>query len=601
MKRKISKAIPALFLALLIAILTSFAVFAENDNTVINPANEFTVEAGLPGGSIGNSSVMWSFDSGRLLISGCGSCDAFSSKDDQPWAEIREQITEVSFESIETLTVENLEYWFEDCTSLSLITFCCRNTDELIIRPETLTISVPAETTVVFARQNTVHEIASCDREGDNRNVLLADAGGVTKSTYCYLSGCKCSNCSVYYSYTSANTTHHYCYAGCTECSLTYLHKYEPHSYDMYGVCINCGHYNSDYDTTVCYHGNTTKTWSGCNWTEYCSDCGKYINSGTTHGSYSYDAWQYDSSMRHRRYYYCNNCNEGSYEYGDHAQNTRYAEYSSTHHSKGTWCDICNSYIGSVSYENHNIHTGNWNQYSNTQHRRQKNCYVCGFSEYEYAGHNFNYGSWIKHSNTQHKRNVSCFCGYSATAYAPHNIESACVFHDESQHRVKTSCPDCSSEISSVLEDHIDGNHDGYCDGCSYLMTVFSVTIPANLSLVVSETGEVFSSDAAVIINNSTGTVAVTGLEVSSANGWMLVPYDADLASAKVDSRLIGFSLNGSATTENGTSEALSLNGGWTIESGGSLPLNYDAVVSAMSAPINEQVLTVVFVLSWAS
>jgi hypothetical protein len=46
---------------------------------------------------------------------------------------------------------------------------------------------------------------------------------------------------------------------------LTYLHKYEPHSYDMYGVCINCGHYNSDYDTTVCYHGNTTKTWSGCN------------------------------------------------------------------------------------------------------------------------------------------------------------------------------------------------------------------------------------------------------------------------------------------------------------------------------------------------
>ena len=132
-------------------------------------------------------------------------------------------------------------------------------------------------------------------------------------------------------------------------------------------------------------------------------------------------------------------------------------------------------------------------------------------------------------------------------------------------------------------------------------MTVFSVTIPANLSLVVSETGEVFSSDAAVIVNNSTGTVTVTGLEVSSANGWMLVPYDADLASAKVDSRLIGFSLNGSPTTENGTSEALSLNGGWTIESGGSLPLNYDAVVSAMSAPVNEQVLTVVFVLSWAS
>ena len=39
---------------------------------------------------------------------------------------------------------------------------------------------------------------------------------------------------------------------------------------------------------------------------------------------------------------------------------------------------------------------------------------------------------------------------------------------------------------------------------------------------------------------------------------------------------------------------------GWRIPGGEALPLHYDAVVSAASRPISEQVLTVIFVLEWA-
>ena len=131
-------------------------------------------------------------------------------------------------------------------------------------------------------------------------------------------------------------------------------------------------------------------------------------------------------------------------------------------------------------------------------------------------------------------------------------------------------------------------------------MSRFSVTLPASLSLTVSEHGEVYAATNAAIINNSTGTVEITGLNVSAANGWTLVPYASNMAAEKVDAKRIGFALNGAQSMNLGVSEALALTGAWTIASGSSLPLSYGAVVSAMSQPVSEQVLTVVFVLEWA-
>ena len=43
----------------------------------------------------------------------------FQSADDQPWAAVRDQITEVWFEDMETLTIPDLAYWFEGCVNLT--------------------------------------------------------------------------------------------------------------------------------------------------------------------------------------------------------------------------------------------------------------------------------------------------------------------------------------------------------------------------------------------------------------------------------------------------------------------------------------------------
>ena len=55
--------------------------------------------------------------------------------------------------------------------------------------------------------------------------------------------------------------------------------------------------------------------------------------------------------------------------------------------------------------------------------------------------------------------------------------------------------------------------------------------------------------------------------------------------------------IGGAQSVNHGDSEALSLTGDWSIASGGTLPLPYDANVSATSVGIDEQVLTVVFVV----
>ncbi|MBO4219862.1 MAG: hypothetical protein J5933_02940, partial [Clostridia bacterium] len=82
------------------------------------------------------------------------------------------------------------------------------------------------------------------------------------------------------------------------------------------------------------------------------------------------------------------------------------------------------------------------------------------------------------------------------------------------------------------------------------------------------------------------------------------VPFDRSMAREKVDSRLIGFKVNGAVTgdTGDGNTALLDLGGdGWDISGNAELPLTYDAVVSAVSAPLTEErVLTVCFTVGRA-
>ena len=306
------------------------------------------------------------------------------------------------------------------------------------------------------------------------------------------------------------------------------------------------------------------------------------------------------------------------------------------------YCSTCDSNVGSATYESHSFSYGSWQNYNGTQHRRTKTCRDCGYSSYDYANHSFSYGSWTNSSDTQHRRTKTCnTCGYSTYEYADHADTNG-----------DGLCDSCSKELTVYVDVTLDAcggvldddsvtvifgdtygelpepTREGYTfdgwytekDGGELveagtevsdktahtlyahwtLTKVFSVTVPAGLPLAVTEDGVVTSSTDAAIANNSTCDVKVTGISLRTENGWTLVPFEYNMAAAKVDSKLIGFAIGGAQSVDNGDSESLALTGDWSIGAGSTLPLDYDANVSATSVGIDEQVLTVVFVVEEA-
>jgi hypothetical protein len=710
-------------------------------------------------GYVKESSVEWSYDSstGRLIISGSGDCAEFTSADDQPWIAYRNHITEVWFYDMDALSISNIAYWFDGCSALTMAEIpyttpvigtrafadCSNLKTVLIYHDGGFSISAGAfvvndlmtlEVRYIPSSSATASVLSIYDWGADNRAVYYEDVYGLSLLATGTCSVCK-TTCSYTVDYEYWTEDVHCIRHWCSNCGYDQCGGVNAgsHTYSNSGTCTLCGYYNSAYDNSVCYHTSTYYSWSGCTYYEYCSNCGEYISSGTSHGStytewsgcdwyeycrdcdelldygtshgsYSYGAWEYYNSSRHRRYYSCDDCGEGSYSYGYHSTTTTYTQYSSTQHKYGKYCSTCGSYVGSTSYGDHTYTYGSWSNYSSTQHRRTKTCSLCGYSTYEYASHSLSYGSWTSNSSTQHKRTVSCSCGYSTTEYASHSLtygdwttcegtnysskhqrtvscscgystveyeDHSCYgvteweYYDTSYHKryescdcgynrylydyhsyttalesisdtehsVIKTCSDCGHSTTTTeahsftygdwsscsdtqhqrtvscscgysgteYGDHTDEDDDGYCDDCSYLMTRFSVTVPANLSLTVSKNGEVYSATSAEILNNSTGAVAVTSIVVSAENGWSLAPYSTNMANEKVDTKQIGFSINGAETISSGATETLNLTGNWTIAKSDSLALSYDAVVSAMSDPVSEQVLTIVFVVDWAA
>lgn len=454
------------------------------------------------------------------------------------------------------------------------------------------------------------------------------------------------------------SSSQHMITVSCRECGVQISSKFGNHSFNASGRCTYC-----DY---ACTHPSSSRSYTtGCDWVDKCTTCGVVVNSGTTHGPYSYGSWSYYSSSQHRRTKRCDYGDWSGYEYASHSTTTSYGQYSSTQHSVRSYCSECGSYIGSTSYSSHSFSYGSWTNYSSTQHRRTKTCSTCGYSEYEYKSHSLNYGSWSSTGSSQHKRTVSCSCGYSTTETAAHTLTrtawtsdgaaqhkrtascGTCGYsttetkshsltygkwaqHDATQHKRTRSCscgysgteyaahtmvPGLWASVSDTQHSrtnacecghtatetasHADSDGDGNCDSCQYLMTRFSVTVPTSLSLGMSQAGQIYAATTAQIVNNSTGAVTVTGVKFTTANGWTLVPYTTNMADAKVNSKRVGFTVNGEASTVTGSTEAKTT--AWQIAKGASLPLDYAAVVSATSKAVNEQVLTVVFVVGWAS
>ena len=330
-----------------------------------------------------------------------------------------------------------------------------------------------------------------------------------------------------------------------------------------------------------------------------CSVCNATLSSSYSAHTFTYGSWQSDSSAQHRRAKTCSACGYSEYEYAAHSltagawQTDEGANYSTRH--KRLLSRACG--YSRYEYAAHQCTSEEaWRDFDAERHTRHESC-LCGYERNLYTYHVF-LDTLTLFSDTEHTRTRTCECGRVVTAEEAHAFQyGAWQSVSDTEHRRAVSC-DCGYKGFAV-QAHLDGDSDGYCDDCGYLLTRFSVIVPAGMTLTVSKTGTVYAASNVRIVNRSTGAVSVSSVTLRTENGWTLVPFSTNMATEKVDSRKIGFSVNGAQSRTTGAEEALPLGGGWRIPDGEALPLHYDAVVSAASRPISEQVLTVIFVLEW--
>ena len=519
------KKFTALLLALCMVFSLSISAFAveDHEHTVYEsaPDEEIAVQSvsgeAATSGTIPGSSIKWSLDSkGWLTISGSGEAPVFTSADDQPWAAVREQITEVWFEDVETLSISDLAYWFEGCTNLTTAELplapvigkhafynCPKLSTLTMYYGETVLNSIGEdafwreadsgdtlyiayiigypEATVPFYtydwaasnRSNRYfYDLYGVYPNADTANTAVntASVSGIQKAPGISLTASTgivgtCPSCKQYsLQGTYVSTTHtsrgHAEYYECYKCHYTKnlgTYVYKDHGSGSYGswTCPDCGSHTWVLD----YENDATCTRNG--YREYSCDCGqsKRETIYATGHSYSYGSWEQYSASQHRREAYCRNCGDSDYEYASHSMSYgAWSNYSDSQHSRTASCRTCG--YSTTDYGNHSYATGAWSKYSDTQHRRSKTCSGCGASTYDYANHSYSYGSWVSDSETQHKRTKTCSaCGDSGYEYADHTDANG-----------DGKCDDCGATVSLTIKWDA-GTNGGTIDGKTSITT----------------------------------------------------------------------------------------------------------------------------------
>ena len=346
-------------------------------------------------GTIGQSDLTWTLRDGVLTIGGAGSVEPFTSRDDQPWAEVREDITQVWFEDMGAVSIPDLAYWFTDCVnlttaevpyttpvigtdafagcdSLETVLLYYGEDDLLTIAPGAFQVDEFDADAILTLASACVHEsLLAYPWTEDNRQAAIVDVYGISLASSVTCGGCNC-------------------WRGTTDCIV------DNPRYDGWDKYCGCPYDDEDGDDDggggdggggACYHTDTYTTWDDCNWYEYCRDCGDLVDSGITHSTYTYGEWEYYTESLHRRTKTCSRCGENQYEYENHVEATRYEKYNASQHTVTTYCSVCNSELDTGTRESHSFSYGSWVSYSGTQHRRTKSCPDCGYSSYDYGSH----------------------------------------------------------------------------------------------------------------------------------------------------------------------------------------------------------------------
>ena len=407
--------ITAILLALCMLLSLSISAFAADD--------------AIASGTIQDSKITWKLDDkGWLTISGSGEAPVFQSADDQPWVEYREQITEVWYDDMSTLTISDLAYWFEGCTALT--------TAELPLAPVIGTRAFygcsKLNTIMTYYGEQALKSVGTDAfwRESDAEDTLYIG---------------------IRYDYPeAADAFRDYDWAASNRSALHYEDVYGV-SLDasVVGTCPSC----KQNSLQGVYVGRTHEArghaeYNKCYRCAYTQYLGTYVYKN--HGAGTEDSWT------------CPSC--GSHTWVLQSQQPA----SCTANGYADYSCVCGQTKSEMIYASgHNYSYGNWMQYSSSQHQRSKYCMNCGSSDYEYSAHSLSYGSWSRSSSTQHSRSVSCgVCGYSTTETGSHSHSyGSWSRYDDTQHRRTKSCSACG-DSGYEYADHVDANGDGKCDDC---------------------------------------------------------------------------------------------------------------------------------------
>ena len=565
------KKFTAFVLALCMLFSLSVAVFAAEPetHTVYDSAPDEDVAASTEtatSGTIPGSKIKWELNEHNwLMISGSGDCDPFTSKDDQPWAAVRDQITQVWFDDMENLRISDLAYWFEDCVNLTTAEIpsttptigkhafynCPKLSTLTIYYGEDILESIGEE---AFWRENDSGDTLyigyiigypkssvpfyDYDWAGSNRNnkyfydlygvysdtpaaVGIMSAPGISVTSTGSIIG-NCPSCGKYsfqgtYVEVAHSSRGHANYNECNSCHyVQYLGTYttKSHGSGAYGsgTCPDCGSH------TWVLQSQQASTCTSNGYRSYSCACGQ-TKSETIYASghsYSYGSWEQYSASQHRREAYCRNCGDSDYEYASHSMSYgSWSNSSSSQHSRTASCRTCG--YSTTDYGNHSYSTGSWSKYSDTQHRRSKTCSGCGASTYDYANHSYSYGSWVSDSETQHKRTKTCSaCGDSGYEYADHTDANG-----------DGKCDDCGATVSLTIKWDA-GTNGGTIDGKTSITTTGkpNATATAPTSTPV-KTGHAFkgwytSASGGSLYNTVTITAAKTFYAQFTANSYTL-------------------------------------------------------------------------------
>ena len=528
----------ALLLTLCMIFSLSVAAFAAEPeaHTIYDsaPDEEATVSAETTtSGTIPGSKIKWELNEHNwLTISGSGDCEPFTSKDDQPWAAVREQITQVWFDDMDALHIADLAYWFEDCVHLTTAEIpsttptigkhafynCPKLSTLTIYYGEDILESIGEE---AFWRENDSGDTLyigyiigypkssvpfyDYDWAGSNRNnkyfydlygvysdtpaaVGIMSAPGISVTSTGSIIG-NCPSCGKYsfqgtYVEVAHSSRGHANYNECNSCHyVQYLGTYttKSHGSGAYGsgTCPDCGSH------TWVLQSQQAATCTSNGYRSYSCACGQ-TKSETIYASghsYSYGSWEQYSSSQHRREAYCRNCGDSDYEYASHSMSYgSWSNSSSSQHSRTASCRTCG--YSTTEYGNHSYSTGAWSKYSDTQHRRAKTCTSCSASTYDYADHSYSYGSWVSDSETQHKRTKTCSaCGDSGYEYADHTDANG-----------DGKCDDCGATVSLTVTWDA-GSNGGTIDGkASFSETMKPNSKPTAPSASPVKTGHTFKN-----------------------------------------------------------------------------------------------------------